>query len=53
MKKLYKISCDPDCAFEVQSHDDKEVVDIIVKHAKNKHGDTVTEEKARAMMVTV
>jgi predicted small metal-binding protein len=52
-KKLSKISCDPACGFEVQSHDEKEVIDFAIIHAKDKHGDTITEEDAKAMVVPV
>jgi predicted small metal-binding protein len=52
-KKLSKISCDPACGFEVQSHDEMEVIEFAVKHAKDKHGDTITEEDAKAMVESV
>jgi len=35
--QLKKISCDPMCGFKVQSHNEKEVVDLTVQHAKHSH----------------
>ena len=35
--KLKKVSCDPICGFEIQSHDEKEVKDIVMTHAKKAH----------------
>ena len=52
-KKLNKISCDPACGFEVQSHDEKEVMGMASKHALEKHSKTVSEKEARQMMVAV
>jgi predicted small metal-binding protein len=48
--KLKKVECDPKCGFAVQSHDEKEVIDIAMKHAKKAHNMDVTEKDARGMM---
>lgn len=50
---LKKVSCDPVCGFEVQSHDEKELVGIVVKHAKHAHDKTLSESEAEDMMVAV
>ena len=37
--ELKKISCPPECGFEMKSHDEKELVDLVMMHAKNYHAD--------------
>lgn len=49
-EKLKKLECDPKCGFSIQSHDEKEIVDIAIKHAKIAHKMDVTEKEARGMM---
>jgi predicted small metal-binding protein len=49
-EKLKKVECDPKCGFVIQSHDEKEVIDIALKHAKKAHNMTVTEKDVRGMM---
>ncbi|HYA85587.1 MAG TPA: DUF1059 domain-containing protein [Nitrospirota bacterium] len=49
-QKLKKIECDPKCGFLVQSHDEKEIVDIATKHAKKSHNMIITEKEIRGMM---
>jgi predicted small metal-binding protein len=53
MSDLKKIECDPNCGFIVQSHDEKEVLDVAKKHAKEKHAMDATEKQLRGMMKTV
>jgi predicted small metal-binding protein len=48
--KLKKLECDPKCGFVIQSHDEKEVIDIAIKHAKKAHSMDVSEKEARGMM---
>jgi len=48
--KLKKLECDPKCGFLIQSHDEKEIVEIAIRHAKIAHSMAVTEKEARAMM---
>jgi predicted small metal-binding protein len=38
-QQLKKISCDPMCGFSVQSHDEKEVLNMAKLHVKNVHPD--------------
>lgn len=42
---LKSISCDPVCGFLLQSHDEQEILDLTMMHAKNAHPDmNVTED---------
>lgn len=52
-EKLLKIECDPKCGFMVQSHDEKEVIDVAREHARKKHGMSVSEKDAREMLKQV
>jgi predicted small metal-binding protein len=49
-EKLKKVECDPKCGFAIQSHDEKEVVDIALQHAKKAHSMNITEKDVRGMM---
>jgi len=49
-EKLKKLECDPKCGFLIQSHDEKEIAEIAIKHAKIAHSMVVTEKDVRAMM---
>jgi predicted small metal-binding protein len=49
-ESLKKIECDPKCGFAVQSHDQKELIEIAREHAKKFHNMTATEEQIKAMM---
>jgi len=52
-EKLKKIECDPKCGFLVQSHEEKEILDIAIKHAKKYHSMDLTEKDAKTMLKTV
>jgi predicted small metal-binding protein len=47
---LKKVECDPKCGFMVRSHDEKEVVDLAIKHAKKSHNMTISEKDVKKMM---
>jgi predicted small metal-binding protein len=49
-KDLKKVECDPTCGFMVRSHDEKELVEIVTKHAKKAHNMTITEKDAKGMI---
>jgi predicted small metal-binding protein len=49
-EKLKKVECDPKCGFLVQSHDEKEIVDIAVQHAQKSHNMKITEKDVKEMM---
>jgi predicted small metal-binding protein len=48
--QLKKFECDPVCGFKVQSHDEKELIEIGIQHAKKFHKMTLSEEEAKAML---
>jgi predicted small metal-binding protein len=47
---LKKVECDPQCGFLVRSHDEKEIVDVAIQHAKKAHNKVITDKDARTMM---
>ena len=47
---LKKVECDPKCGFMVQSHDEKEIIEIVMQHAKKSHNMTITEKDIKAMI---
>ena len=49
-EKLKKVECDPKCGFAIQSHDEKEVVDVAMQHAKKAHSMNLTEKDVKDMM---
>ena len=51
-KVLKSASCDPTCGFMVRSHDEKEVAQIMIAHAKKAHSMKMTEKDVKAMMKT-
>lgn len=51
--ELYKASCDPECAFMVQSHDKMEVAELIINHAEEKHEMVVSDEQAAEKIMVV
>ena len=49
--KLKKIECDPICGFMARSHDEKELIEIALGHAKKFHKDIkVTEKEVKTMI---
>jgi predicted small metal-binding protein len=49
-EKLKTVECDPKCGFLVRSHDEKELVEVAIQHAKKAHSMAITEKDARKMM---
>ncbi len=49
---MKSVSCDPDCGFMCRSHDEKELSTIVIDHAHNAHGKTLTEKDVKSMMKT-
>jgi predicted small metal-binding protein len=47
---LKKVECDPKCGFLIQSHDEKEIAEITIQHAKNAHNMVITEKDVKAML---
>jgi predicted small metal-binding protein len=50
---LKQVTCDPSCGFMVRSHDEKELAQIVIAHAKNAHNKDLTETDVKAIMKTV
>jgi predicted small metal-binding protein len=49
-EKLKKVECDPKCGFLIRSHEEKEIVDIAIQHAKKSHSMAITEKDVRTML---
>jgi predicted small metal-binding protein len=47
---LKKVECDPKCGFMVRSHDEKEIIELAIQHAKKFHKMTITEKDVKAMV---
>ena len=47
---LKKVECDPKCGFMVQSHDEKELIEIAKQHAKKSHNMALTENDIKSMI---
>ena len=47
---LYTVSCGDPCDFAVSGHDKKEVIEIVVTHAKSHHNMTLSEKDAEGMV---
>jgi predicted small metal-binding protein len=47
---LKKIECAPKCGFMVRSHDEKEIVELAIQHAKKSHNETLSEKEAKEMI---
>ena len=49
--ELKKLECDPSCGFMARSHDEKELIEIALEHAKKFHKEIkVTEKDVKAMI---
>ena len=51
--EVKSVSCDPQCGFKVQSHDEQELTDIVIAHAKKAHNMDITAKDVKAKMKTV
>jgi predicted small metal-binding protein len=51
--ELKSVSCDPQCGLKVQSHDEQELTDIVVAHARKAHNMDVTAKDVKVKMKTV
>lgn len=50
---LKEIECDPKCGFKIRSHDEKEVIEIAMQHAKKSHKMKISEKDLKGMMKSV
>jgi predicted small metal-binding protein len=49
---VYSVQCDSPCSFTVSGHDKKEVVAVVIEHAKTHHNMTLTEKDVEGMVKT-
>jgi predicted small metal-binding protein len=49
-EKLKQVECDPKCGFLIRSHDEKEIAEIAIQHAKKAHSMVITEKDVKTMM---
>ena len=50
--KVYSVQCDSPCSFMVSGHDKKEVIAIVIEHAKIHHHMNLTEKDVERMIQT-
>jgi len=50
---LKQISCDPECGFQIRSHEEKEVVKFAHDHVKAVHHKDVPTNELKSMMMEV
>jgi len=49
-EKLKQVECDPKCGFLIRSHNEKEIVEIAIEHAKKEHSMIIKEKDVRTML---
>ncbi len=49
-KEMKKIECPAPCNFAVKSHDEKEIIELAMKHAQNKHKMKISEKELKEMI---
>jgi predicted small metal-binding protein len=49
---VYSVQCDSPCSFMVSGHDKKEVVAVVIEHAKTHHNMVMTEKDVEGMVKT-
>jgi predicted small metal-binding protein len=47
---VYTVQCDAPCSFMVSGHDKKEVIAVVIEHAKTHHNMNLTEKDVEAMV---
>ena len=53
-QQFVKISCPPECGFELKSHDEKELLDLVSQHAEKYHADKgYTREELKGLVQKV
>ena len=50
---VYSVHCDSPCSFTVSGHDRKEVVAVVIEHAKTHHNMTLTEKDVEPLVKTM
>lgn len=51
--KLMQVSCAPECGFMIQSHDEKELMEMVKTHAYNAHQMKMSDEEVKDKMEMV
>ena len=49
-EQMKQIECPAPCNFSLKSHDEKEIVEITIQHAKNKHNMIIAEQDVKKMI---
>jgi predicted small metal-binding protein len=49
---VYSVQCDSPCSFTVSGHDKKEVIAVVIEHAKTHHNMTLTAKDVEGMVKT-
>ena len=49
-EQMKKIECPAPCNFSVKSHDEKEIVEMTMQHAKKIHNMSITEQDVKKMI---
>jgi predicted small metal-binding protein len=49
---VYTVQCESPCSFMVSGHDRKEVVAVVIEHAKTHHNMNLTEKDVEGMVKT-
>ena len=49
-REMKKIECPAPCSFAVKSHDEKEIVELAMQHAQNKHHMKISEKELKGMI---
>jgi predicted small metal-binding protein len=47
---LKEIECEPTCGFMIRSHDEKELIELMTRHAKKSHNMRISEKDIREKM---
>ena len=53
MAELKQVECEPKCGFLIRSENEKELIGIALKHGKEFHNMTLTENDIKKMMKSV
>lgn len=48
--EMKKLECPSPCNFSIKSHDEKEIVKMVMQHAQEKHNMKVTEQDLQKMI---
>jgi predicted small metal-binding protein len=47
---MKKIECPSPCNFSVRSHDEKEIIEVVIQHAKKSHNMNISEQEVKKMI---